>query len=102
MKNVSAEERSRLITGLRELADFLEAREQVPAPRWAEVFVFPLSDADDEMRHEIDVIAALIGSSADDRTAENGHYTTSRNFGPVQYRAVAIPSSARSELDEEA
>lgn len=102
MRHANAEERSTLIAGLRDLADFLEARTEIPAPRWADVFVFPVSDADDEMKHEIDAIAALIGSSVDDGTAESHHYTTSRNFGPVQYRAVAIPSHGRSCRDKEA
>lgn len=102
MRHANTEERSSLIVGLRDLAGFLEAREEIPAPRWAEVFVFPLSDADDEMKREIDVIASLIGSSVEDRTTENRHYATSRSFGPVQYRGVAIPSSSRSYRNEEA
>jgi hypothetical protein len=92
MKHANAEERSRLIAGLHDLADFLDENAEVPAPRWAEVFIFPLSTTDDEMKGEIDVIAALIGSSVDDRTTDGLHYTTTRNFGPVQYRAVAISS----------
>ena len=103
MNHADAEERSRLITGLRDLADFLETRPEVPAPRWADVFVFPSSTTDDEMKHEIDAVAALIGSSVDDGTAEHLNYVTTRNFGPVQYRAVAIQSSSSpSDSDEEA
>lgn len=100
MNHANAEERSRLITGLRELADFLETRREVPAPRWTEVFVFPSSTTDDEMKREIDAVAALIGSSVDDSTADQLNYVTTRNFGPVQYRAVAIPSSSRSSDSE--
>ncbi len=44
---------------------------------------------------EIDTIAELIGSSASDADSPRGHYSAVRNFGPVQYRAVAIPHSAR-------
>lgn len=102
MTHANAEERSRLIAGLRDLADFLERKTEIPAPRWADVFVFPLSTTDDEMRSEIDCIAALIGASADDGAAEGLNYATTRNFGPVQYRAVAIPSSSRFYQDEEA
>ena len=43
----------------------------------------------------IDTIAQLIGSTASDANSECGHYSAVRNFGPVQYRAVAIPHSAR-------
>lgn len=96
MKHANAEERGQLIAGLRDLADFLETRPEVPAPQWADVFVFPSSTTDDEMKHEIDAVAALIGSGVDDGTAEHLNYVTARHFGPVQYRAVAIPSSSRS------
>lgn len=96
MKHADTEKRGRLITGLRDLADFLEARPEVPAPRSVDVFVFPLSTTDDEIKREIDSIAALIGSNVDDGTAEHRHYVSTRNFGAVQYRAVAIPSSSRS------
>jgi hypothetical protein len=37
----------------------------------------------------------LIGSAASDVASPRGHYSEVRNFGPVQYRAVAIPHSAR-------
>ena len=101
MKHANTEERGQLIAGLHDLADFLDANTEVPSPRWAEVFVFPLSTADDEMKREIDTIAALIGSSVNDGTAEGLHYTTTRDFGPVQYRAVAISASSATDKAEE-
>lgn len=94
-----AEERSGLIAGLRGLADFLEGNPEVPAPRWADVMVFPSASTDDGMCAEIDGIAALIGAGIDDQTAGHGHYTTCRSFGPVQYTAVAIPASSRAYRD---
>jgi hypothetical protein len=87
-----AEERSSLIAGLRDLADFLEGNPEVPAPRWADVMVFPPQSTDIEMKAAIDAIAALIGADINDQTAENGHYTASREFGSVQYKAVGIPA----------
>jgi hypothetical protein len=103
VNHATSEERGLLIAGMRQLADFLEARDEVPAPRWADVYVFPLSAAEDEMKREIDAIASLIGSDVDDGTAEGLNYTTTRSFGPVQYRAVAISSNRRpSDNDEEA
>ena len=56
-----------------------------------------MSTTDDEMKNEIDAIAALIGASVDDGTAETLDYTIRRSFGPVQYRAVATPSSGGSD-----
>lgn len=88
--------RQALISGLRALADFLESNSSVPAPNDAYVFVFPPRDAsDNEKRHEIDIIASRIGSGAKHLYR---HYLTVRRFGPVEYRAVAIPT----DTDEEA
>jgi len=85
----NADERGRLIAGFRALAAFLQDHPDVPAPRWADAWVFPPHGADEEMRAEIDQIAARIGAEATDN-ATYGHYAASRHFGPVQYRAVAI------------
>jgi hypothetical protein len=99
-------ERGSLIAGLRALATFLEEHPGVPAPRWTDVLVFPPGSTDREMQREVDAIAALIESEVSDETAADSHYTTSRDFGPVQYRAVAIPVRVRNpspaESDEEA
>ena len=97
MTYANAEERGSLIAGLCDLADFLAGNQGVPAPRWTDVMVFPSASTDNEMKKEIDGIAALIGSGIDDQTAEYGHYTTSLSFGPVRYSAVAISASSRAQ-----
>lgn len=93
------EERIRIIAGLRDLAEFLDQNPQVPAPRYADMLVFPSTGSDAEMFAEIDVIAEQIGvtPSADEPT---GHYHAVRYFGPVQYRAVAIPNARHDEGGE--
>lgn len=91
MMYAEAGERASLIEGLRALAGFLEDHPGVPAPRWASVLVFPPGSTDRETQAEIDAIASLIGSEVHDDSADGGHYTASRDFGPVEYRAVAIP-----------
>jgi hypothetical protein len=96
MTYANAEERSDLISGLRELADFLEQNPEVPAPRWADLMVFPPASTDREMKAGIDAVAALIGADIEDGTADDGHYTTGRGFGAVQYRAVGIPARWRA------
>lgn len=78
------EKRVRFIAGLRDLADFLDQNPEVPAP-WGTA----------EMFAEIDTIAELIGSIASDADSPRWHYSAVRSFGPMQYRAVAIPHSAR-------
>jgi hypothetical protein len=85
----NADERGRLIAGFRALADFLQDHPDVPAPYWADVYVFPPRSTDEQMRAEIDQIAARIGAETEDDAAY-GHYAAARHFGPVQYRAVAI------------
>jgi hypothetical protein len=94
----NSEERERLIAGLRALADFLDENPQVPAPRYTDLFVFPSRRTDAEMFAEIDVIARQIGATASDADSPAGHYSAVRQFGPVHYRAVAIPN--RDENNE--
>ena len=89
MTYANADERRRLIDGFRALAAFLRDHPDVPAPRWADIYVFPPRGADEQMRAEIDQIAARIGTVVTDDT-DHGHYAASRHFGPVQYRAVSI------------
>jgi hypothetical protein len=93
--HANTQERSSFIAGLRYLADFLDGNPQVPVPRWTSVMVFPMDGTDRKMRREVDGIAALIGAEVDDQTSLHGHYTASRAFGPVEYRAVFIPASCR-------
>jgi hypothetical protein len=96
MTYANTAERRALISGLRALADFLESNSNIPAPTYIDVMVFPSSITDASNRREIDVIAERIGSET--RTvSSHRHYTTSRRFGPVEYRAVAIPSDDSKE-----
>ena len=97
--HANSAERGRLIAGLRQLADFLGQNPDMPAPRYAEVIVFPARGSNAEMFAEIDVIAQQIGATASDADSPAGHYSAVRGFGPVQYRAVAIPHSARHESE---
>jgi len=95
-------ERSGPIAGLRNLAEFLAQNPQVPAPRRIDLLVFPPDGSDTEMFAEIDVIAAEIGATATDADSPAGHYSAVRDFGPVQYRAVAIPRAARGDENRKA
>lgn len=95
----TAEERARLISGLRALAEFIESSPGVPAPLSAGVLVFPSARSNTEMRAEIDSIASRIGGQA--HWTGGGHYTVSRWFGTVEYRAVAIPKENDSDESEQ-
>ncbi len=85
----SPAERAALIDGLRALADYLESSPRVPAPSYADVYVFPPDDDCAVMRAEIDTVAELLGSQPRE-AAGRQHYGVTRSFGPVDYRAVAI------------
>jgi hypothetical protein len=98
----NSEQRAGLIAGLRDLAEFLDQNPQVPAPPYTDLLVFPPTGTDAEMFAEIDVIAGQIGTTASDDDNPADHYRASRYFGPVQYRAVAIPSAARENQNQEA
>jgi len=89
-------QRQDLISGLRELADFLESNPEVPAPPGITAYVFPPKAANAEMRREINAIASRIGSGTTTRP-ECLHYVTSRSFGGIEYRAVAIPAEPAKE-----
>ena len=96
MTYANATGRQALISGLRELAGFLEGNPDVPAPACTGLLVFPPGVSDDEKRREVDVIASLIGSGTETFSSYR-HYQTSRRFGPVEYRAVAIPADEAKE-----
>jgi hypothetical protein len=82
-------DRERFIAGLRALAEYLESKPDVPTPRHgATILVFPLQGTNEGRRAEIDAIATRV--NAEPCEIVNGHYTVSRFFGPVEYRAVAI------------
>jgi hypothetical protein len=85
----SSTQRQALISGLRELADFLERNPEVPVPSYPTVYTFPSNGGWAGMRAEIDAIAARLGAIAHE--TGTGHYVAARFFGPVEYRAVAIP-----------
>lgn len=81
--------RAALIAGFRALADHLESNPEVPAPSYSIVYVFPPDGEWAVMRAEIDAIAVLLGVPA--ALTAGGHYVAVRPFGPIDFRAVAIP-----------
>jgi hypothetical protein len=91
-------ERAALIGGLRALADYLESNPEVPTPIYSDVFTFPPDGDWAAMRAEIDSIAARLGVVSHE--TGGGHYIATRSFGPIEYRAVAIPRSGDNEQSE--
>ncbi|MFI9556137.1 hypothetical protein [Nonomuraea endophytica] len=91
----ATDHRTSLINGLLDLAAFLEANPDVPAPYSLNAHHFPKNATDDEMRADIDHVASLLGTEPCEE-AGYGHYKACLTFGPVQYKAVAILSAARA------
>jgi hypothetical protein len=85
-----------VIRGLRELAALLESCPGIPAPYMVNVLAFPPDGKDSALFAEVNRVAALLGVTVQDGTAQHGHYTASKSFGPVSYRAIAIPSRTRA------
>ena len=90
-------ERAALIGGLRALADYLESNPEVPTPIYSTVHTFPPDGDWAVMRAEIDAIATPLGVIA--YRSAGGHYVATRSFGPVEYRAVAIPRRDDAESE---
>jgi hypothetical protein len=91
-------ERTALIGGLRDLADYLESNPEVSAPSYSAVHTFPPDGDWAEMRAEIDAIAARLDVTACE--TPGGHYAATRSFGPIEYRVVAIPPKSDSDNEE--
>ncbi|MDQ2814221.1 MAG: hypothetical protein M3Z75_20725 [Actinomycetota bacterium] len=98
MNHADSTERAALISGLRSLADYLESNPEVSPPAYPVLYKFPSADDWAEMCAEIDATAARLGVTADPTTG--GHYVAVRRFGPVEYRAVAIPPKNDNERSE--
>ncbi|GAA0970273.1 hypothetical protein GCM10009555_018910 [Acrocarpospora macrocephala] len=90
-----------MITGLRDLADFLETNPNIPAPRNVTIHHFPARHADDEMCAEVDKVAALLGSEINRNDVPHGYYRTSVHFGPVEYTALAVLAHRRATYEAE-
>jgi hypothetical protein len=85
--------RTKVITGLRQLADYLEDHPGVPVTRlgW-DLNIYPdRGDGDGAARAEVDRIAAILGVPVTDETPRGGHYLACRAFGLISYAAVHIP-----------
>lgn len=85
--------RQQIITGLRDLADFLEANPGVPVGEYGETFlVFTPSTVDDASAVAmVDQTAALLDTRPWDDRHSGGHYSAYKSFGPIAYKLVHIP-----------
>ncbi|MEU6745687.1 hypothetical protein ABZ914_05655 [Spirillospora sp. NPDC046719] len=85
--------RHQTITGLRKLADYLEANPAVPVEEFGTTYtVWINATSDDEGRAQIHHIAELLGAEVADWIAFGGYCTARRAFGRIRYTAVYKPA----------
>jgi len=89
--------RADIISGLRQLADYLEDHPDIPVNEFGwQLGVYPPSDTETDRRAEVDRIAAILAVPVDDKTEARGHYMVGRRFGRITYEAVCVPDRRRA------
>jgi hypothetical protein len=83
--------RSRIVCGLRELADYLERNPTVPVHEvgW-DLLVFARGATQESGRAEVDQVAAALGVAAAVDTPHDGLYTATKAFGPITYHFIHL------------
>lgn len=90
--------RHQTITGLRALADFLEANPAVPVKEYGAHYTVNTPVGDDAAAAAmVDQVAALLGAEVTDDRPRGGHYTASKTFGRITYQIVHIPARQMDE-----
>lgn len=90
--------RHQTITGLRALADLLEANPAVPVKEFgADYSVHTRVGDDAAAAARVDQVAALLGAQVTDDRPRGGHYIASKTFGRIAYRIVHIPARQMHE-----
>ncbi len=94
--------RRQTITGLRALADFLEANPDVPVAEYGQNFnIFTGHSGLDDTAAvaQVDQVAELLGVSVFDRRDRGGHYSATRSFGRIAYTITHIPTRALDDFN---
>jgi len=85
--------RTGFITGLRELADYLDSHPAVPVPSYGTDITVGADPTEDGGRGQVNYISAMLGVPVTDDTRQGGHLTATRMFGPIGYTVVSIPGT---------
>lgn len=94
MFNTDPAVRAEFITGLRQLADFLDTHPDVPVPPYGTTVDVHADSTDSGGKAQVDAVAEQLGVLVQDDTAEGGHYRAMRDFSYVGYVVVAIPDAS--------
>jgi hypothetical protein len=87
--------RTEFVAGLRSLADRLAGNPEIPIPRNSIKMLVFASGTDEEKYAQVDYASKILTAPVTDETAKEGHYLVTRDFGPVRYEFIAIPSAHR-------
>ncbi len=90
MSLITPDARQAFITGLRDLADYLDQHPAVAIPAHGTEILLCASSADDGGCAQVDRFARQLGVHVENSLARSGHYEAARSFGPVGYRMTAI------------
>ena len=86
--------REATIRGLRELADFLDANHNVPAPQRVDLQLSTYGETMADRIDTVDEFAELAGASPAWFDDAKTHYMATRSFGAVQFFCIAIDRDA--------
>jgi hypothetical protein len=89
--------RTQIITGLRQLADYLDANPDIPVNEYGwTLMTFARRDDDTAGRAEVDQVAKGLTVPVSDDTG-GGHYTAARTFGRITYEFIHVTQRSRAE-----
>ena len=97
--SASPDQRARFTAGLRELADYLDAHDDVPVPDYPHITVHADGASDAGDRQAVDAAARGLGTRAAESRPGSGHYKTRRDFGPLSYEVLAISRACMADYD---
>jgi hypothetical protein len=86
--------RQAFITGLRDLADYLDQHPAIPVPRYGAEIHLTAASTDDGGCAQVAQFARQLGITPPASISSSGHYEAVRRFGPVGYRMIAISDAA--------
>ena len=89
--------RQSFITGLRDLAAYLQAHPSIPVPTHGTNISLYAAATDDGGRGQVAHIAAQLGAPVADDTRHGGHLTATRLFGPIAYAVISIPATVMAD-----
>jgi hypothetical protein len=86
--------RQAFITGLRDLADYLDQHPAVPVPKYGTEVHLCAASTDDGGCTQVAQFARQLSIAVPTAVSASGHYEAARAFGPVGYRMIAISDFA--------